>query len=120
MARQGREKRLHFEVEHDPNHPTEVAANSDGVACGFLAWKLPADPPLMIAVVTSADSRTLTTEPLTLVLQSQEGLLVGADSPLAEKQAKRVLEMLARMPGRKSAGFEQLVRQLGSQGRSSR
>jgi hypothetical protein len=94
-----------------------VPANSDGVACGFLVWELPPDPPPMIAVVTCdfrvhANGKTLTSEPITLVFQSQEGLLVGADGPLAEEQAKRVLEVLARLPGRKSEGFEDLVRRL--------
>jgi hypothetical protein len=103
-----------FRVEHDPNHPTEVAANSDGVACGFLVWELPPDPPSMIAVVTCefqvlhSNGRSLKTEPIVLVLQSHEGLLVEADSPLAEEQAKRVLDVLSRLPGRKSEGFSKL------------
>jgi hypothetical protein len=35
-------------------------------------------------------------------------LLVEADSPLAEEQAKRVLDVLSRLPGRKSEGFSKL------------
>jgi hypothetical protein len=71
-----------FEVEFDSNHPTEIPAKSDGVTCGFLVWTLPPDPPPMIAVVTCdfrvhADNQTLTTEPVTMVLQSEEGLLDG-------------------------------------------
>jgi hypothetical protein len=79
----------------------------------------------MIAVVTcdfrvQASGKTLATEPITLVLQSQQGLLELGGGPLAEEQAKKVLEVLARMPGKKSAGFEKLVRQLRHQGRSNR
>jgi hypothetical protein len=58
-----------FDVELDPNHPTEVMANSDGVACGLLVWTLPPEPPPMIAVVTCsfrvhANGETVTTEPM--------------------------------------------------------
>jgi hypothetical protein len=118
-------KGFDFHVEHDPNHPTEVPANSDGVACGFLVWELPPDPPPMVAVVTCdfrvhANGETLVTEPITLVLQSQKGLLELGGGPLAEEQGKKVLEVLSRLPGRKSAGFERLVRRLSHQGRSSR
>jgi hypothetical protein len=41
-----------FEVEFSEDHPTTVKENADGVACGFLVWKLPPDPPPMFAVVT--------------------------------------------------------------------
>ena len=110
-----------YDVKHNPSHPTEVAADSDGVACGFLRWTLPPDPPPMIAVVTcefrvEAKGETLVTEPITLVLQSQEGLLEGEaeDSPLASEQARRVLEMLSRMPGRKSEGVLSLMARLST------
>jgi hypothetical protein len=106
------------QVEFDPNHPTQVKPNGDGVACGFLVWELPPDPPPMIAVVTCdfrvhADGETLVTEPIALVLQSQEGLL-EAEGPLAEEQARKMVEALATTPGRKSAGFERLVERLQS------
>src|SRR5688572_17792906 len=85
--------------------------------CGFLVWELPPEPPPMIAVVTCdfrvhANGKTLTTEPITLVLQSQEGLLVEADSPLSEEQGKKVFDVLSKLPGRKSEGFENLVHRL--------
>jgi hypothetical protein len=110
-----------FHVEHDPNHPTKVPANGDGVACGFLVWELPPDPPPMIAVVicdfrVHANGKTLTSEPITLVFQSREGLLELADGPLAEEQARRVLEVLSGLPGRKSARFGKLAQQLRDQG----
>jgi hypothetical protein len=51
---------------------------------------------------------------VTLVLQSRAGLRTGdaPDNPLAEEQGRKVLEVLAKLPGEKSAGFEKLVRQM--------
>ncbi len=46
------------QVEFDPNHPTQVPADSHGVACGFLVWELPPDPPPMVAVCDVRLSRS--------------------------------------------------------------
>ncbi len=67
-----------------------------------------------------ANGETLTTEPITFVLQSQEGLLELGDGPLAEEQGKKVLEVLSEVRGRKSEGFSKLVRQLSSPTESNR
>ena len=66
-----------------------------------------------------ANGKTLVTEPITLVLQSQDGLLEAdpsaSDNPMASEQSKRVLEVLSRLPGKKSAGFNKLVSQFGGE-----
>jgi hypothetical protein len=100
-----------------------VEANAEGIACGFLVWKLPPDSPPMLAVVTCeflvhSKDKTLNTEPMTLVLQSRRGLLEGGsphEHPLAEEQAKRALSILAKLPGEKSEGFVKLVSQLDAE-----
>ena len=113
--------RFHYSLEVSKDHPAHIRPRSEGVACGFLVWKLPPDSPPMVAVVTclfevEVDDVTLSTGPVTLVLQSQKGLLTETvssnDSPLRGEQASKVLAELRNMPGEKSAGFENLVEQL--------
>jgi hypothetical protein len=100
--------------------PTQIAAGSDGVACGFIRWTLPEDAPPMLAIVRCSfevdfGEWQVSTEPITLVLQSREGVLesVGKeDSVVARDQAEEIVKMLSAIPGRKSDGFKSLLRQL--------
>jgi len=57
----------------------------------------------------------VSTEPITLVLQSREGVLesVGKeDSVVARDQAAMIVEKLSAIPCRKSEGLKSLLRQL--------
>jgi hypothetical protein len=109
-----------YAVESKEGHPTQIAAGSDGVACGFLRWKLPEDPPPMLAIVQCSfevdfGEWQVSTEPITLVLQSREGVLesVGKeDSIVARDQAAKIVGTLSAFSGRKSEGFKSLLRQL--------
>jgi hypothetical protein len=40
-----------YRVEYKEGHPTQIAAGADGLACGFIRWSLPEDPPPMLAIV---------------------------------------------------------------------
>jgi hypothetical protein len=90
------------------------------VACGFLRWTLPEDPPPMLAIVCCSFSVDfgeweVSTEPITLVLQSREGVLesVGKeDSVVARDQAAKIVETLSAFPGRRSEGIKSMLRQL--------
>lgn len=57
--------------------------------------------------VVEYDDRKLTTEPIMLVLQSREGVLLGdgAQAVVAQEQAAGILQALSTIPGRKSDGF---------------
>jgi hypothetical protein len=109
-----------YVVESKEGHPTQIAAGSDGVACGFIRWTLPEDPPPMLAIVRCSftvdyGERQVETEPVTLVLQSREGVLesVGKEeSVVARDQAAKIVETLSAFPGRKSEGFKSVLRQL--------
>jgi len=98
----------------------QIGPGHDGVACGFLRWTLPEDPPPMLAIVRCSfevdfGEWQVRTEPITLVLQSREGVLesVGKeDSVVAREQAEKVVATLSAFPGRKSDGFKSLLRQL--------
>jgi hypothetical protein len=67
-----------------------------------------------IFVVEYDDGKRLETEPITLVLQSREGVLLGdASEPLvARDQAAGILQPLSGIPGRKSKGFSKLIEQM--------
>nr|MBA3485195.1 hypothetical protein [Pirellulales bacterium] len=111
---------FNYRVEYKEGHPTQIGAGHDGVACGFLRWTLPEDPPPMLAIVQCAftvdfGEWQVMTEPITLVLQSREGVLesVGEeDSIVAREQAAKIVETLSAFRGRKSEGFKSLLRQL--------
>jgi hypothetical protein len=111
-----------YSVEFSEDHPTRVEAGGEGVACGFLRWDLPPDPPPMLAVVRCVfvveydDDQQLETEPITLVLQSREGVLLGggAEASVAQEQAAGILHALSVIPGRKSEGFAKLIKQAGA------
>jgi len=112
--------RFCYSLEVSKVHPTHIRPRSEGVACGSLVWKLPPDSPPMVAVVTclfevEVDDVTMSTGPVTLVLQSQKGLLtevISKDSPLRGEQASKVLAALRKITGEKSAGFEKLIDRL--------
>jgi hypothetical protein len=106
-------------VEFSEDHPTRVEAGGEGVACGFLRWDLPPDPPPMLAVVRCVfvveyDDGQLETEPITLLLQSREGVLLGEqpEALVARDQAAGILQALSTIPGRKSDGFSKLIEQM--------
>jgi hypothetical protein len=109
-----------YAVEYEEGHPTKIAAGDDGVACGFLRWTLPEDPPPMLAIVRCSfevdfGEWQVSTEPITLVLPSREGVLesVGKeDSVVARDQAATIVEKLSAIPGRRSEGFEEMLRRL--------
>jgi hypothetical protein len=119
--------RFDYAVQYENGHPTEIAAGAHGVACGFLRWSLPEDPPPMLAIVrclftVDFGERQVSTEPITLVLQSREGVLesVGKeDSVVARDQARRIVETLSAFSGRKSEGLEDVLRQLEATASSS-
>ena len=69
-----------------------------------------------VFVVEYDDGERLETAPITLVLQSGEGVLLGQQpEPLiALDQAAGILEALSTIPGRKSEGFTKLIATDGS------
>ncbi|MBA3481389.1 MAG: hypothetical protein H0T51_06195 [Pirellulales bacterium] len=109
-----------YRVEYKEGHPMQIGAGHDGVACGFLRWTLPEDAPPMLAIVRCSfevdfGEWEVSTEPITLVLQSCEGVLESLgeeDSVVARDQAAKLVETLSAFPGRKSEGFKELLRQL--------
>ncbi len=117
-------ERFDCQVEHSPDRPTSVAAHSDGAACGFLCWKLPNDPPSALAVVAcefrvEVGDQTLTSEPITLVLQSRPGILPGEVDPMPsadglwlKEQADRIVEVLSGLAGEKSPAARSLADRL--------
>ena len=77
----------------------------------------------MLAVVTCqfeivAGGGRITSGPLTLVLQSRDGVLDAAsddDAPqLAKEQARRIVDLLRELPGKKTDGFGRLMERLSN------
>lgn len=117
-------------VEFGVGHPTRVEAGEDGVACGFLRWTLPPDPPPMLAVVRCMfvvhyrEGRSVETDPVTLVLQSRAAVLHALtaesepDPLVARNQAAATLEKLSGIPGARSKAFSTLLAHLEKVARS--
>lgn len=114
-----------FRDEVSADHPTVVAPYANGVACGFLRWQLPPDPPPMLALVTCTfevrvADYTLTSQPRTLVLQSRPGLLAelsdeaisDGDKLLAEIEPQKIVDILSSPTRERSPGFDTLIQQL--------
>jgi hypothetical protein len=88
-------------VDQHPGHPSEIAAGSSGVACGFVRWRRPAEAPSAIVAaelvfrVTFSDGKTIVSPPKAVLLsdrnaapdirQAAKGLTTVAAGELVEQ-----------------------------------